>query len=169
MIPDVRRFVSRKNDVTSNRAAIMATSSLREIRVTISIADADDHNRQPFSDLFQSGKFQTFCAKGVGQALTVLHHERIDIALVDGTVPKTNGLTACRTLRINRETWLAPLLLLTSWGSAQGHPIKQEEGQLQGGKLSHEDTVVRLYLDIVLLATDFPRRRPGARSAAFME
>jgi CheY-like chemotaxis protein len=57
-----------------------------------------------------------FCAKGVDQALTALHHERIDIAPVDGTEPKKNGLTVCRTLRSNPETRLAPILLLTSWG-----------------------------------------------------
>jgi len=112
----------------SNQAAVMPASSLSESRATILIADADDHYRQLYSDLFQSEGFQTLCAKDIDQALTVLHHARIDIALVDGTAPKTSGLTVCRELRSNPETWLVPILLLTGWESAKGYAMKIGSG-----------------------------------------
>jgi DNA-binding response OmpR family regulator len=104
----------------------MDPSSQNDSRVTILIAGADDHYRQPFSDLSQSGQLPTFRAKCVDQALKPSHRERIDIAPVDGAVPTTNGLTVCQTLKGNPATCLVPILVLTSCGSAHGHPTKQE-------------------------------------------
>jgi putative two-component system response regulator len=92
-------------------------------RATILIADSDEDYRQLYSDLLRSEGFHTFCAKTVDQALAVLHHERIDIALVDGMMPKTNGMTVCRELRSNPETRLVPILLLTSWELAPGRAM----------------------------------------------
>ena len=97
-------------------------------RATILIADSDEDYRQLYSDLLRSEGFHTFCAKNVDQALAVLHHERIDIALVDGMMPKMNGMTVCRELRGNPETRLVPILLLTSWESAPGRAMGIEAG-----------------------------------------
>ena len=108
----------------STQVPVMAPPDLSESRATILIADGDDHYRQLYSDLFQSEGFQTFSAKGIDQALTVLHHEHIDIALVDGTMPKTDGITICRKLRSNPETWMVPILLLTGGDSAHGSAMK---------------------------------------------
>src|ERR1022692_4353452 len=97
-------------------------------RATILIADSDEDYRQLYSDLLRSEGFHTFCAKNVDQALAVLHHERIDIALVDGMMPKMNGMTVCRELRGNPETRLVPILLLTSWESSPGCAMGIEAG-----------------------------------------
>jgi putative two-component system response regulator len=87
--------------------------SLGSPRATVLIADGDPDYRQLYSDLLRSEGFQTFCAKDVSQALAVLHRQRIDIALVDVMMPKTNGMTVCRELKNNPDTRLVPILLLT--------------------------------------------------------
>lgn len=97
-------------------------------RATILIADSDEDYRQLYSDLLRSEGFNTFCAKNVDQALAVLHRERIDIALVDGMMPKANGMTVCRELRSNAETRLVPILLLTSWEPTPGRAMGIEAG-----------------------------------------
>ncbi|MFI5116649.1 MAG: HD domain-containing phosphohydrolase [Terriglobales bacterium] len=97
-------------------------------RGNILIADDDQDYRELYSDLLRSEGFQTFCAKDGAQALAVLHRERIDIALVDGMMPKTNGMTVCRELRNNPETRLVPILLLTSWEAAPGRAMGIEAG-----------------------------------------
>jgi cyclic di-GMP phosphodiesterase len=97
-------------------------------RANILIADGDEDYRQLYSDLLRSEGFQTFCAKDVDQALEVLHHERIDMALVDVMMPKTNGITLCRELRNNPETQLVPIVLLTGWESDQRRVMGMESG-----------------------------------------
>ncbi len=92
------------------------------------IADGDEDYRQLYSDLLRSEGFQTFCAKDVDQALAVMHHERIDMALVDVMIPKTNGITLCRELRNNPETQLVPIVLLTGWESDQRRGMGMESG-----------------------------------------
>src|ERR1019366_10655713 len=89
-------------------------------RATILIADSDEDYRQLYSDLLRSEGFHTFCAKNVDQALAVLHHERIDIALVDVMMPKTDGMSVCRELKKNPDTRVVPILLITGWESHQG-------------------------------------------------
>ncbi len=108
----------------SNQCAVEVIPALHDpsngsSRLTVLIADSDEDYRQLYSDLLRSEGFQTFCAKDVDQALAVLHHDRIDIALVDATMPKTNGMTVCRELRNNPETRAVPILLLTGWDFAQ--------------------------------------------------
>jgi putative two-component system response regulator len=108
----------------SNQCAVEVVPALYDpnngtSRLTVLIADSDEDYRQLYSDLLRSEGFQTFCAKDVDQALAVLHHERIDMALVDVMMPKTNGITLCRELRSNPETRLVPIVLLTGWESDQ--------------------------------------------------
>lgn len=95
---------------------------------TILIADGDEDYRQLYSDLLRSEGFQTFCAKDVYQALAVLQRERIDIALVDATMPKANGMCVCRELRSNPDTRLVPIVLLTGWESAEGRTMEIQSG-----------------------------------------
>ena len=97
-------------------------------RANILIADGDEDYRQLYSDLLRFEGFQTFCAKDAAQALAVLHQERIDIALVDVMIPRTNGMTLCRELRANPETRLVPILLLTGWESDQDYRMGIESG-----------------------------------------
>ncbi len=95
---------------------------------TILIADRDEDYRQLYSDLLRSEGFHTFCAKDVDQALSVLQNERIDMALVDVTMPKTNGMTVCGELRNNPETRLVPILLLTSWEATRARDVAIDSG-----------------------------------------
>ncbi len=112
----------------SEHTAVVPPPNLSESRTNILVADGDDHYRQLYSDLLQSEGFETFCAKDVDQALTVLRQGHIDLALVDGTMPKTNGMTICRELRSNPETRLIPILLFSSRKSTHGYEMKIEMG-----------------------------------------
>jgi putative two-component system response regulator len=114
-----------------NQAAVTAAPiNLRpgSSRANILIADGDEDYRQLYSDLLRFEGFQTFCAKDAAQALAVVQQERIDIALVDVMIPKTNGMTLCRELRANPETRLVPILLLTGWEPDQDHLMGIESG-----------------------------------------
>ena len=106
----------------SNHAEVTVPPNLSQgsSRANVLIADGDEDYRQLYSDLLRSEGFQTFCAKDGNQALAVSHRERIDIALVDAMMPKTNGMTVCRELKNNPEVRAVPIVLLTGWESDQG-------------------------------------------------
>lgn len=108
----------------SNQSAVEEITARHNLshgssRANVLIADGDENYRQLYSDLLRSEGFQTFCAKDGNQALAVLHRERIDIALVDAMMPKTNGMAVCRELKNNPEARLVPIVVLTCWESDQ--------------------------------------------------
>jgi putative two-component system response regulator len=109
----------------SNQAAVEEFTAPHNLShgssgVNILIADDDKDYRELYSDLLRSEGFQTFCAKDGAQALAVLHHERIDLALVDVMMPKMDGMSVCREVKNNPETRLVPILLVTGWASDRG-------------------------------------------------
>jgi putative two-component system response regulator len=117
----------------SNQAPVEETTVFPSLsrgsgRATILITHVDEHYRQLYSDLLRSEGFQTFCANDCDQALAVLHRERIDLALVDIVMPKTDGMMLCRELKNDPDTRLVPILLLTDWKSEQGFVMEVENG-----------------------------------------
>ena len=71
--------------------------------IHILIVDDEVLTRQCLADYFQMEGYQVFCADSAEQAESIFSAETIDIILLDIRLPKKDGLTLTRELRIHSE------------------------------------------------------------------
>ena len=92
----------------------------------ILVVDDDKNTRRLISDTLRDEGYKVFTAENGEDALTVLDHQHIDIAIVDVMMPKMDGLTFTKTLRDGGVN--IPLLMVT----AKGEPEDVKHGFIVG-------------------------------------
>jgi len=97
-------------------------------RATILVADDEEAYRELYSELLESEGFQTLRAVDGDEALAMLQHEHVDMALLDVMMPKRDGVAICKQLKADPETRLIPILLLTAWDFDRGVILGIESG-----------------------------------------
>jgi putative two-component system response regulator len=86
-------------------------------RGIILVADDNEANRELVSVLLGAEGYQVVCAADGQQALTRLHSESIDLALLDVVMPRPTGFEICQEIKSKPESRLIPVVLLTSLNS----------------------------------------------------
>ena len=92
----------------------------------ILVVDDDKNTRRLISDTLRDEGYKVFTAENGEDALTVLDHQHIDIAIVDVMMPKMDGLTFTKTLRDGGVN--ITLLMVT----AKGEPEDVKHGFIVG-------------------------------------
>lgn len=81
---------------------------------TILLVDAVDVNRRLLKAILKAGMYRLLEAKRPSSALLILEREKVDLVIVDLTMPEMSGPDFCRLLKGNTETQLIPVVMTTS-------------------------------------------------------
>lgn len=85
---------------------------------TILVADDSESNRDLLSDLLRSEGYRVATASDGLSALEALRRQRIDLAILDVMMPYETGFAVCRALKLDPETRLTPVVLVTALSDA---------------------------------------------------
>jgi cyclic di-GMP phosphodiesterase len=80
---------------------------------TLLIADDDEANRDLLFGLLDAEGYHVTCASNGEEALRVVQHEPIDLALLDVMMPGKSGFSACLAIKSDPKTRLIPVVLVT--------------------------------------------------------
>jgi putative two-component system response regulator len=80
---------------------------------TILVADDSAASRELFAEVLECQGYRVLSAADGSEALDLLEHHKIDLALLDVMMPRTSGFSVCRTIKSNAETCLIPVILAT--------------------------------------------------------
>lgn len=78
------------------------------------------------------------------EGLMMVKKEKPDLVLLDGVMPKLNGLDVCRILRESESNNLMPIIMLTS--------LDQQEYRLEGLELGADDYIIKPFNERELLS-----------------
>lgn len=85
----------------------------------ILIVDDEAEIRQLLQELLTNEGYQVWTANDGREALPIALRELPDLILTDIRMPKLDGLTLCKALRVNKDTAHIPVLILTSANTAE--------------------------------------------------
>ena len=85
---------------------------------TVLVADDDEANRELLSGLLSGEGYRVICAEEGEAALQAVHHESVDLALLDVKMPGKTGFAVCLAIKSRPETRLVPVVLVTGLTSS---------------------------------------------------
>ncbi len=80
----------------------------------ILIVDDDPKDLRLIRDLLQASGFTTIEATGGEQGIELAKSKKPDLILMDILMPKVDGYTACREIKMDKATKAIPVVMLTS-------------------------------------------------------
>jgi len=122
----------------------MAHLSDSPISGTILVADDEPANRELLEELLASQGFTVVCAADGAEALAELSRTAIDLVLSDVMMPRISGFDVCSRIKSNPETYLIPVVLITS--------LSDKHDRIQGIKAGADDFLSRPVDQTELLA-----------------
>jgi putative two-component system response regulator len=90
----------------------MLQPKARKARVLI--ADDNEANVELLSGILTAEGYQVVSARNGNDALAIVRKGLVDIALLDVIMPGKSGFAVCQQLKLNPETRLVPIILVTS-------------------------------------------------------
>ena len=84
----------------------------------ILIADDEEANRKMLLDMLRRDGYEVLLAKDGEEAVNLFATVKVDLALLDVMMPGLTGFEVCRAIKVNPETRLVPVVLITGLGSA---------------------------------------------------
>ena len=94
-------------------------SSHQYVSGTILVADDQAANRELLDELLSSQGFNVLTAADGASALEHLNLVNIDLVLLDVMMPELNGFEVCARIKANADTYLIPVVLVTSLSDKQ--------------------------------------------------
>lgn len=83
------------------------------------IADDDPRNLRLLEAYLGSAGYRTIRAMDGQEAIAVARHERPDLIVLDGMMPRVSGFEACRQIKEDHDLRLIPVLLVTALGGRE--------------------------------------------------
>ncbi len=80
----------------------------------ILVVDDDPKNLKLIRDLLQVSGYKTVEATGGEQGVKLAKSKKPDLILMDIMMPKVDGYTACREIKMDKATKAIPVVMLTS-------------------------------------------------------
>ncbi len=80
----------------------------------ILVVDDDPKNLKLIRDLLQVSGYKTVEATGGEQGVKLAKSKKPDLILMDILMPKVDGYTACREIKMDKATKAIPVVMLTS-------------------------------------------------------
>src|SRR5436309_2651401 len=102
---------------------------------TILVADDNATNRELLEELLASQGFTVVTASDGAAALQKLSNTQIDLVLLDVMMPHLNGFEVCERIKINPDTYLIPVIMITA--------LSDKQDRLEGIKVGADDFLSR--------------------------
>src|SRR2546425_7640764 len=102
---------------------------------TILVADDNATNRELLEELLASQGFTVVTASDGAAALQKLSNTQIDLVLLDVMMPHLNGFEVCERIKINPETYLIPVIMVTA--------LSDKQDRIEGIKSGADDFLTR--------------------------
>ncbi len=110
-------------------------SSHQYVNGTILVADDQAANRELFDELLSSEGFNVLTAADGASALEHLNLVNIDLVLLDVMMPELNGFEVCTKIKANPDTYLIPVVLVTS--------LSDKQDRIEGIRAGADDFLTR--------------------------
>jgi putative two-component system response regulator len=79
----------------------------------ILVADDSTVNCELLSDILEPLGYKVTCVEDGDEALKVLHHQPVDVALLDVMMPRRTGFAVCQAVKADPSLRLIPIVLIT--------------------------------------------------------
>jgi putative two-component system response regulator len=99
------------------------------------VADDDPTNRELMQELLSGEGFDVITVPDGVAALDELSRVQADLVVLDVLMPRMNGLEACERIKANPETYLIPVILVTS--------LSDKQDRINGIKVGADDFLTR--------------------------
>lgn len=132
----------------------------------ILIVEDDEELRQFLRGQLEAQGFRVVTAGDGEEALRVLGREVPDAIILDLVLPRLDGFTLCRRLRINPETALLPILVLSGKGDQVEEILSPDLGadDFMTGPYNEQELIARLKVLLRRTALSPPARMMRAGS-----
>lgn len=97
-------------------------------KATIVVADDDPSYRHFMRDFLERQSYKVLCASDGDEALKIVKDQQVDLALLDVNMPNRGGFSVCRILKLDPNTRLVPVVLVTGLNSVEDHIMGIECG-----------------------------------------
>lgn len=77
------------------------------------VVDDMEQNRRLLRALLEPVGYEVVQASNGDDALSVVHHEKVDLILLDIMMPGIDGIEVCRRIKSNRSTRMIPVVMVT--------------------------------------------------------
>jgi putative two-component system response regulator len=122
----------------------MLDQSHQSVTGKILVADDQASNRELLQELLTAQGFAVIAVPDGQSALEQLAGNQIDLVLLDVMMPRLTGFAVCEKIKANPETYLIPVVLLTS--------LSDKNDRLEGIKAGADDFLTRPVDSTELLA-----------------
>ena len=85
----------------------------------ILVVDDEPNVREMLSEVLTRAGYKVITAGDGREALPLTLSEKPDLILSDIRMPKLDGLTLCKALRVNPETKSIPIIMLTTYNTSE--------------------------------------------------
>ena len=113
----------------------MSYQSSQPITGTILVADDQASNRELLKELLSGEGFEVITVPDGRTVLEELGRVRTDLVLLDVLMPDLSGLEVCERIKANPETYLIPVILVTS--------LSDKRDRINGIKVGADDFLSR--------------------------
>ena len=113
----------------------MFHQSHQPITATILVADDQAANRELLEELLTAQGCKVITVPDGAAAVEELARTRIDLVILDVMMPRMNGLEVCEKIKNSPETYLIPVIMITS--------LSDKQDRLEGIKVGADDFLSR--------------------------
>jgi putative two-component system response regulator len=113
----------------------MFRQSHQTITGTILVADDQASNRELLEELLTAEGYKVITVPDGAAAVEELTRTQVDLVLLDVMMPNLNGFEACEKIKNNPDTYLIPLIIITS--------LSDKQDRLEGIKVGADDFLSR--------------------------
>jgi putative two-component system response regulator len=92
------------------------------------VADDSEANRELMSDILEPLGYKVTCVEDGEEALSVLHCQPVDIALLDVMMPRRTGFDVCQAVKADPALRLIPVVLITGLTGVEDRILGIESG-----------------------------------------
>src|SRR5882757_404413 len=102
---------------------------------TILVADDQAANRELLEELLSAQEYKVISVPDGAAAVEELARTRIDLVILDVMMPRMNGFEVCEKIKNSPETYLIPVIMITS--------LSDKQDRLEGIKVGADDFLSR--------------------------
>ncbi len=113
----------------------MSYQSSQPATGTVLVADDQASNRELMEELLSGEGFEVITAPDGVAALQVLSRVQVDLVISDVLMPRMSGLEVCERIKASPETYLIPVILVTS--------LSDKQDRINGIKVGADDFLTR--------------------------
>lgn len=115
-------------------------------RATVLVADDDESSRDLLCTLLNRAGYQTVAAADGDAAQRVLAERSVELALLDVMMPGRTGFEVCRAIKMNADTRLVPVVLVTGLAATEDrvHGIEAGADDFLSKPFAREELLARV-------------------------